>query len=103
MTAFFTDVCASCGNLKSVCSDPTIPWYPQRSYCYASAAREQEWRQTHKVFKHPEPTDDAAHVTDGLVWWVSQHDLTPEDDFYGKQSLLNGGAQQPLGDESQPA
>lgn len=102
MTFYLTEVCSECGNLKSVCSDPTIPWYPQRSYCYASAAREQEWRQTRKVFKHPEPTDDAPHITDGLVWWVSQSDLTPGDDFYGRASLV-GGPQQPDGEHDQAA
>lgn len=90
MTFYVTEVCRDCGNLKSVCSDPLVPWYPQRSYCYATAAREQEWRQTRKVYKQPEPTDDAAHITDGLAWWVSTHDLTPDDDFYGVQSLVAG-------------
>lgn len=103
MTFYVVEVCRECGNLKSVCSDPLVPWYPQRSYCYASAAREQEWRQTRKVFKQPEPTDDAPHITDGLAWWMSQHDLTPDDDFYGAQSLVGRPGEQSQGDKGQPA
>lgn len=99
---YLTDVCRECGNLKSVCADPTVPWYPQRSYCYASAAREQIWRRTRKAFKQPDSTQAEPHTTDGLAWWMSQHDLTPEDDFFGEQALA-GRAQQADGQQDQPA
>lgn len=73
-------VCPSCGNLRSVCSAPDAQWYPQRTECYATAARELAVRRLRK--KHPgEPGPDAVHTLDGLSLWVSEHDLSPEDDF----------------------
>lgn len=98
MTFFVTEVCRECGNLRSVCSDPLLPWYPQRSYCYASAARDQTWRRTREVFDHPKPTDPSPHITDGLSWGMSRHDLTPDDDFFGEASLV-GRTEQAPGDE----
>lgn len=89
MTDFLTELCPSCGNLKSVCSDPTMPWYPQRSVCYATAAREQVWRMTWERYGRPEQKD-AKHVTDGLSWWLHREDLTPEDDFFGEGLYVPG-------------
>jgi hypothetical protein len=86
MTDFVTEVCRDCGNLRSVCSDPTLPWYPQRSYCYATAARDQIWRRTRKAYKHPDADAAEPHVTDGLTWGMSRHDLTPDDDFFNEQA-----------------
>lgn len=98
MTAYVAEVCPSCGNLRTVCSDPGVPWYPQRSVCYASAAREQVWRMTRRRYGHPEPTQETPHQTDGLVWLTLQQDLTPEDDFFGEGSYVPG-AKQPPGDQ----
>lgn len=90
MTAYVTEVCERCGNLRSVCSDPTIRPYPQRSVCYLTAAAEQMYRRTALKFGHPETKDGGApHETDGLQWWASLHDLTPEDDFFGEAALLD--------------
>lgn len=100
MTAYVTEVCPSCGNLRSVCSDPTVPWYPQRSVCYASAAREQVWRMTRDRYGHPEPTQKTAHKTDGLVWLTTQHDLTPQDDFFGEGSYVPGAGLPPSNGEA---
>jgi hypothetical protein len=102
MTDFVTEVCRECGNLRSVCSDPTLPWYPQRSYCYASAARDQIWRRTRKAYKHPDADAAEPHVTDGLTWGMSRHDLTPDDDFFGEQALT-GGPKQPDGEHHEAA
>lgn len=102
MMFYLTDVCRECGNLKSVCSDPTVQYYPQRSYCYASAAREQIWRRTRKAYKHPDADAAEPHITDGLAWWMSLHDLTPDDDFFG-EAALTGRPQQPNGQQDQPA
>ena len=88
MTAYVTEVCDRCGNLRSVCSDPASVWYPQRSVCYATAAAEQTWRRTHKVFEHPQHDSPEPHMVDGLHWWASPYDLTPEDDFFGEAALL---------------
>jgi hypothetical protein len=101
MTAYVTDVCERCGNLRSVCSDPNVTWYPQRAVCHATAVAEQMYRRTAKLFKHPNHDDDSAHVTDGMQWWTSVHDLTQEDDFFGQSTLLGGAVagEQPPGDE----
>lgn len=90
MTFYVTEVCRDCGNLKAVCSDPTTLFYPQRSYCYASAGRDQTWRRTFKAYEHPKPDSESPHITDGLSWWMSQHDLTPDDDFFGEGRLRGG-------------
>lgn len=103
MTAYVTDVCERCGNLRSVCSDPEAIWYPQRAVCYATAAAAQTHRETAKRFGHPEPDDPSPHESDGLEWWASPHDLTPEDDFFGTQSLLGAAtANQPVGEQDNP-
>lgn len=81
MTAYVTELCPNCGNLRSVCSDPTVSWYPQRSVCYASAVRDVAWRKVHKKHPGPEPKSGELHETDGMVVWASQHDLTPDDHF----------------------
>lgn len=83
MLAEYDLVCSSCGNLRSVCSNPAVDWYPQRDVCYATAAREMTWRRLER--KH-EKNDRAkaltqAHPFDGLSVWVSSENLTPDDDF----------------------
>ncbi len=102
MTAYVTDVCERCGNLRSVCSDPNVTWYPQRTICYATAIAERMYRRTNKIYKHPEPTDDSEHATDGMQWWSSTHDITPDDDFFGEAALL-GRLEHPSGDEESTA
>lgn len=82
MTAFVTEVCGECGNLKSVCSDPDVRAYPQRSYCYFSAGVAQTWRRTWAMYDHPDPKSERPHETDGLKWWLALEDLTPEDNFF---------------------
>lgn len=76
-------VCGSCGNLRAICSDPNVLWYPQRDVCHASAARELTLRRLQKkhekndrakALKHPHPLD-------GMSVWVSQYDLSPDDLF----------------------
>lgn len=67
-------VCPQCGNLRSVCS--TVEgWYPQRSMCYASGAQEATMRKLRERHKdHPEQMD-------GMTVWMSEADLTPDDNF----------------------
>lgn len=73
-------VCPNCGNLRSVCSDPTRDWYPQRSMCYATASREVVLRRLQKKHEKTEP-GLTLHPLDGMSVWVAQDDLTPNDDF----------------------
>lgn len=74
-------VCPSCGNLRAVCSDPGVGWYPQRDMCYASAAREGVLRQLQRKHAEDKPNKDGLLPTDGMGVWVSTEDLTPGDDF----------------------
>lgn len=79
MIAYLTEVCTDCGNLRSVCSDPEVAFYPQRRMCYATAARDIATRRLTAKHGHPEGTE--AHPTDGMRVWMSPEDLTPDDDF----------------------
>lgn len=82
MIAYVREVCPSCGNLRSVCSDPATDWYPQRSTCYATAAREVTLRRLQKKHaKQPLHESMDLHPLDGLHVWVATEDLTPDDDF----------------------
>lgn len=81
MTAYVTEVCPECGNLTSVCSDPDVAWFPQRTACYASAALAVTRRRVAAAYGHPEPEEKSVHPTDGLGWWMARHDLTPDDHF----------------------
>lgn len=74
------ELVCSCGNLKSVCSDPDIGLYPQRSMCYVTAAESVTWRRLRAKHKDNEP-GAKPHPLDGLTVWMSEHDLTPDDHF----------------------
>lgn len=73
-------ICKECGNLLEVCSDPTRPWYPQRTTCYASAVTAVKQREYDA--KHPgEPPLGALGPHDGVRLWSSTENLTPDDHF----------------------
>ena len=74
-------VCGRCGNLRSECSRDDGIWYPQRSVCNATAARELTLRQFHAKHGKTEATADDYHPADGVTIWMSDVDLTPDDDF----------------------
>lgn len=74
-------LCPDCGQPREVCADPDRPWYPQRHVCFATKDREawnRRWRKKHEKAK---PDGAGRLPTDGEWLWVSQHDLSPEDDF----------------------
>lgn len=79
--AYFAEVCPSCGNLRSVCSDPSRDWFPQRTMCYATASRDLVIRRLRKKHEKKEPGTKDLHPFDGMDVWVSEFDLTPDDDF----------------------
>ena len=74
-------VCSSCGNLRSLCSRDDVEWFPQRLVCNATAARQLVERQFHAKHEGEKPTPEDYHYTDGVSLWVSEMDLSPEDDF----------------------
>lgn len=73
-------VCQSCGRLRSVCSDPEVKNYPQRSMCYVTAAEEVTWRRLRAKHEDNKP-DGKPHPLDGLSIWMSEQDLSPDDNF----------------------
>lgn len=89
--------CPKCNRPRSVCSDPEVDWYPQRTVCYADMARQQvqwKWDQLHGPDSHEQFHDGSFKVwspnrtdgtpvaaDDGVSLWVSTEDLTPDDDF----------------------
>lgn len=81
MMAYVRDICPSCGNLRSECSDPERQWFPQRTMCYASASLEVVRRRVTKKYGHPTHNDSEVHDTDGMQVWVAQDDLSPDDNF----------------------
>lgn len=62
-----------------MCSDPERDWFPQRTMCYPTAARELVGRRLLEKHKKAPGTD--PHPLDGMSVWVSQDDLTPDDGF----------------------
>jgi len=74
-------VCGRCGNLRSVCSNEDIGLYPQRSMCYVSAGEEQTWRRVRAKHKDNEPGTKKPHPLDGMSIWMSEQDLSPDDNF----------------------
>lgn len=82
-------VCPNCGNLRSVCSDPDIPWYPQRSECYASAAKDLTWRRLRKRYQQ-EPDVSRLHPLDGVNVWMSEHDFAPDETFFDLRESTHG-------------
>lgn len=75
------DRCGSCGRPRSQCSDSDkAPAYPQRHVCWTTAFREQAMRQRGKVVEAQAKIGN-PHVDDGETIWMSEHDLTPDDDF----------------------
>lgn len=96
MIAYVAEICPSCGNLVSVCSDPDRPFYPQRRMCYSTAARAIAVRRLQEKHGHAEGTE--AHPLDGMNVYASPEDLTPDDDFLP----LSAAAQQLDGQRHEP-
>ena len=80
MTAYVRDICPRCGNLRSVCSDPERPVYPQRTMCYLTAVRDLTMRRVAARYAQ-EPGTRELHPTDGMSLWASPDDLTPESNW----------------------
>jgi len=74
-------VCPSCGNLKSVCSQPGLTLYPQRDECYVTAARALAVRRIHQKYDE-EPDTTGLHPIDGVSVWMAETDLNPGDRFF---------------------
>lgn len=73
-------VCPQCGHLRSVCSDPAVDWFPQKSVCYASAGEAVTHRQLDE--KYGRERTDKPHTLDGVTIWVSSEDLSPNEPLF---------------------
>lgn len=73
-------LCPRCGRPTTVCSDPLQPWWPQRTTCWATAAKEVAQRQFHANHEEHGPNDRGYLPQDGVSIWVASADLTPSDD-----------------------
>lgn len=80
MIEYVREICIHCGNLRSVCSDPERPLFPQRSMCYVTAVKDLTARKVRAKYDK-EPSTDELHPTDGMTVWASPEDLTPDDTF----------------------
>jgi len=49
--------------------------------CYADGARELTRRRLRKKHEKNEPGTETMHPLDGMTVWMSDLDLTPDDDF----------------------
>lgn len=75
------EVCPECGNLRSVCSDPTIDWHPRTSVCYPSAAIEWGQRRLRERWGDKK-AEDGATPLDGVGIYATDHPPAPgEDEF----------------------
>lgn len=101
MLAYVRDICGQCGNLRSVCSNPELAVYPQRTMCYVTAVAEMTERQVHKRFGRPDEKTDGLHPTDGMRVWASPEDVNPNDDFLSPQQQV-GDATEAAEDRHDP-
>ncbi len=87
-------VCPDCGNLRSVCSDPSIDWHPQTATCWPTATR--QWASEQLAKKHKEWKGEGLHPAAGRSLWVTQHE--PEVDEFGIEVGLVASPDVDLGD-----
>ena len=66
------EVCPSCGNLRSECSDPAVDWHPRTSTCWATASREWGIRVLRERHKNAKDDKGSLHPLEGVSAWVSQ-------------------------------
>lgn len=74
-------LCPQCHQLRSICEDPEQLFYPQLHRCNATAATQASNRLWQKRHKDAKPDAAGYLPTDGTAVWVSEQDLTPDDDF----------------------
>lgn len=72
LLAFEALVCPRCGNLKSVCSDPSIDHHPHVTTCWATATVEWGWRRLRKKYPSEDEVTDSLHPLDGVRVYAAQ-------------------------------
>jgi len=74
-----------------VCADRDVDYFPQRTICWATAARRVAQRRWEKRIKDANPDAAGYLPDDGVTVWVSPHDLTPDDDFLSRPTERTDG------------
>lgn len=90
----------TCGHPRSVCSDPKLLWYPQRTVCYPAMEREAaaakyarlhqdaQWHDGSFTSWSTQPdVSHPYHRDHGVTIWVAKKDYSPDDDFLRGPSL----------------
>jgi len=75
------DRCPDCGRPTEICADATRDWFPQKTVCWASAARSVAIRRWQARTENASPDAAGYLPDDGVTISVSQIDLTPDEDF----------------------
>lgn len=75
-------VCRSCGNLRSVCSDPSIDHHPRTSVCWPTATREWAKRRLQETYKDEKPASVQLHPLDGLSVYTTEIPPPPDEDEF---------------------
>lgn len=86
--------CPQCRGQRDICLDHATLWYPQRNICYRTmetAAANWRYDQIHEDrpyhdgtftdFSEHRTLSTPYHYRDGVTVWVSEQDLTPDDNF----------------------
>lgn len=81
-TTYDALVCPECGNLRSVCSDPNLPWYPQRIVCHNRAQVDVVMR---RLVRGTDEPGWGPHALDGVRVYASEVDVNPDDKFIPKR------------------
>lgn len=71
-------VCRRCGNLRTVCSNPSIDWHAHTSVCWPSATAEWGNRRFRELHEDDKKSAGQLRETDGVVVFPST--LEPEFD-----------------------
>lgn len=74
-------LCPQCKRLLSICQDPDQTWYPQRHVCNVTVAQTMTQRRFARATERIKPDGDGWHPADGVTIWMSEEDLTPDDNF----------------------
>lgn len=86
--------CPDCGQPRSICSDPSVDYFPQRAICWATAALRVAQRRWDRHTEDAQPDASGYLPGDGVTVWVSTTDLEPDNDWLtgtASQQAQEGG------------
>ena len=74
-----------------MCADRDRDYFPQRTICWATAARRVAQRRWEKRIDGARPDAAGYLPDDGVTIWVSPHDISPDDDFLSRPTQRTEG------------